>query len=187
MIQLNFCNWMKKKIKELLTKFGHSLFIKITEVNDYEVERISTSKALIRKRRESVFMGSEFLVDLNLSTCTCGKFQDFKFPCIHAMSFIEESGRDIYRFIDHFYYREYYKFSKTFEIIPPLSSEIVENDIEPPNNLVRRGRPRVSRNQSAGESESLRAQRQRRTYKCTLCSTFGHNKRRCPLRNTSNP
>ena len=66
----------------------------------------------------------EGIVQLNDSTCTCGKFQRKKFPCLHALAVCKKMKINPLQYADDCYSAErYYKtYEATFSPVPAISA-----------------------------------------------------------------
>ncbi|XP_018509758.1 uncharacterized protein LOC103838146 isoform X1 [Brassica rapa] len=83
----------------------------------------------VSKKKGRALMGKyeeekECIVQLNDSTCTCGKFQRKKFPCLHALAVCKKMKIDHFQYVDDCYSAEsYYKtYEATFSPVPELSA-----------------------------------------------------------------
>ncbi|KAF3548691.1 hypothetical protein DY000_02003391 [Brassica cretica] len=66
----------------------------------------------------------ECIVELNDSTCTCGKFQRKRFPCLHALAVFQKMKINPLPYVDDCYSVEsYYKtYEATFSPVPEMSA-----------------------------------------------------------------
>ncbi|CAL9237465.1 unnamed protein product, partial [Arabidopsis halleri] len=58
------------------------------------------------------------------STCTCGKFQSYKFPCLHALAVCEKLKINPLQYVDDCYSVERYckTYAATFSPVPEVSA-----------------------------------------------------------------
>nr|XP_023872061.1 uncharacterized protein LOC111984675 [Quercus suber] len=134
-------------------------------------------------------------VNLIAKTCHCGKWQNRKIPCSHAIKAIQHLGQDVTTYIDPCYSlpNAIRTYSHAF-VVPML--ETLWRDVNSPKwvpnpNLLRgKGRPVASRIRN--EMDGVRQERGSRRpdsdlreiqqkQSCGLCHQLGHNRRRCPL------
>ncbi|KAF2576473.1 hypothetical protein F2Q70_00001448 [Brassica cretica] len=82
-------------------------------------ERVSM-RHLMEKYKEY----KECIVELNDSTCTCGKFQRKRFPCLHALAVFQKMKINPLPYVDDCYFAEsYYKtYEATFSSVPEMSA-----------------------------------------------------------------
>ncbi|CAN6864865.1 unnamed protein product, partial [Brassica oleracea] len=82
-------------------------------------ERVSM-RHLMEKYKEY----KECIVELNDSTCTCGKFQRKRFPCLHALAVFQKMKINPLPYVDDCYFAEsYYKtYEATFSPVPEMSA-----------------------------------------------------------------
>ncbi|KAF2537332.1 hypothetical protein F2Q68_00019532 [Brassica cretica] len=82
-------------------------------------ERVSM-RHLMEKYKEY----KECIVELNDSTCTCGKFQRKRFPCLHALAVFQKMKINPLPYVDDCYSVEsYYKtYEATFSPVPEMSA-----------------------------------------------------------------
>ncbi|VYS49954.1 unnamed protein product [Arabidopsis thaliana] len=66
----------------------------------------------------------EWIVQLNVSTCTCGKFQSYKFPCLHALAVFEKLKINPLQYVDECYTVEQYckTYAATFSPVPDVAA-----------------------------------------------------------------
>ncbi|KAH6795081.1 hypothetical protein C2S52_005558 [Perilla frutescens var. hirtella] len=120
-----------------------------------------------------------FLINLQMKTCECGKFQLDQIPCSHAATAIRV-GHDMYDYVDLHYkqvtlclayhdhvcsvpHKEEWTVSSSFKLCSPKS-------------VLQAGRPKEGRYHSAVEGSSRRSRRQQL---CSRCGDTGHNKKKC--------
>ncbi|CAN6856423.1 unnamed protein product [Brassica oleracea] len=110
-----------KKFQESLTDSGGYVVTPL-ENGAFQVsgpsERVSM-RHLMEKYKEY----KECIVELNESTCTCGKFQRKRFPCLHALAVFEKMKINPLPYVDDCYSVEsYFKtYEGTFSSVPEMS------------------------------------------------------------------
>ena len=121
-------------------------------------------------------LSKRYVVDVEKKTCTCGKWQIFKFPCKHACACIETLHRNIYAYCDA--YDRVESFRLTYSgVMYPIPSDGTyatgrdETDfVLSPDVRTQPRRPKTRRIPSQVECSSTR---------CGLCKKVGHNLRTC--------
>ena len=128
-------------------------------------------------------------------TCHCGKWQNRKIPCSHAIKALQHSGKDAITYIDPCYSLENANRTYLHAFVVP-KSESLWRDVDGPkwvpdlNLLQAKGRPVASRiqNEMDGVWRELGSRRPdsdlreiHQKQSCGLCHQHGHNCRRCPL------
>uniref|UniRef100_A0A1J3E6M8 SWIM-type domain-containing protein n=1 Tax=Noccaea caerulescens TaxID=107243 RepID=A0A1J3E6M8_NOCCA len=65
-----------------------------------------------------------WIVQLSDSVCTCGKFQDDKFPCVHALALCDKLRINPLKYVDDCYSLERYHktYSAEFNLVPEVSA-----------------------------------------------------------------
>ncbi|XP_050280767.1 uncharacterized protein LOC126721750 [Quercus robur] len=134
-------------------------------------------------------------VNLMDRTCRCGKWQNRKIPCSHAIKALQHLGQDATTYIDPCYSLNNVIRTYSHAFVVP-KSESLWRDVNGPKwvpnpNLLRgKGRPVVSRirNEMDGVRRELGSRRPnfdlreiQQKQSCGLCHQHGHNCRRCPL------
>jgi hypothetical protein len=118
--------------------------------------------------------GNDFIIRIDVGTCSCGKFQEFDFPCKHVAAFALSKGQDPVQYVGGVYTVEHYK--RTYEqAIPPIVASQLQTlrEIRPPMIKRGRGRPRKLRIRHSSEIEKKRLKH------CSLCKQAGHTRKRC--------
>ncbi|KFK30646.1 hypothetical protein AALP_AA6G009000 [Arabis alpina] len=96
-------------------KYSHTTYVITYVVTPLEGDAFQVSESSKKK---------EWIVQLNDSTCTCGKFQSKKYPCPHALAVCEKLKINPLQYVDDYYTLErYYKtYASTFSPVPELSA-----------------------------------------------------------------
>ena len=113
--------------------------------------------------------------------CSCGKWQDNKYPCRHAVTYfrkwLEKDLGWILRYEVHYYYK-YKSLQELYKrnIFPVIVDQIrYDNESKPPPVRVAAGRPKKKRYRNRtkfiDQSES--------PIVCSKCGERGHNRRTC--------
>jgi hypothetical protein len=123
--------------------------------------------------------GIRHIVKLSENDCSCGWFEEFRFPCEHAAVALCQSRIPITSHVHHTYLLSSLKaVYKTF-ITPVSNIDIIADETtQPPIVGKQVGRRKKLRIRSCGEFES--GQKQKVT--CGLCGQEGHNRRSCHRR-----
>ncbi|XP_074281764.1 uncharacterized protein LOC141606508 [Silene latifolia] len=129
-------------------------------------------------------------VNLEAKTCTCKKWDMCGFPCCHAIAAIFFCHTEAEEFVEKCYKRDVYL--KAYSpSIPPCEGERhwprIECPLQPPFMKVGPGRPRKNRIKGPHECPKKPGKLTRHGIEmtCSLCQNKGHNKRRCPNRDSS--
>jgi MULE transposase domain/SWIM zinc finger len=118
---------------------------------------------------------SEYVVDFMAATCTCGKLQEYKSPCTHAIIALRYMKKDPYSLFDFRYTIKDYRMLYQRPLPPLLYDGLeVQDNIQPPIIKQQRGRPQKVRIRK-------RVHNQTRQYRCgnLWCKRLGHNKKKC--------
>jgi hypothetical protein len=108
-------------------------------------------------------------------TCSCGKYEDYKAPCSHAIACILYLHRDPFDYFSVRYKWETLQRTYDYPIHPVTIQGLqVLDSIRPPIKRPKSGRPKVSR------IRATHHQKERRQYNCSVCRQSGHNRRVCP-------
>ncbi|KAH6594018.1 hypothetical protein BASA50_006924 [Batrachochytrium salamandrivorans] len=118
--------------------------------------------------------GHKRIINLTLKTCTCGKFQEYQFPCHHAAVFLVKAGLSPIHSMAASYYTASLKAIYSNPVTPVVLDDIVPGEIVLPPAITRRAkRPKSRRIRSRGETNF------EDQYTCTVCGIKGHNRRTC--------
>ncbi|KAL3502551.1 hypothetical protein ACH5RR_037000 [Cinchona calisaya] len=154
---------------------GHSVMVFDQSAGVY---RIKTP------RRVTGRGGNVQTVNYVQQTCTCGKWQMYRFPCSHALAVYRHKGDEPTRLLaDHYttrIYRDQYSVSRFVpqsnpDELPPIHWQLRGDD----NMLVERRASRVRARRIRNEMD-IRDRREPR--RCTNYQEPGHNCRSCPSR-----
>ena len=117
------------------------------------------------------------IVNLEDRTCTCGTYQEYQFPCLHAAAAINYGHRLPENYMNELYLMSSLRNVYQGVIIPiDKSTLITSHDVAPPVITRKAGRPRKVRIRSRGETpEDSRVH-------CNQCHQKGHNKATCARR-----
>ncbi|CAH1427413.1 unnamed protein product [Lactuca virosa] len=121
------------------------------------------------------------VVNLEQKTCTCGKWEAFKYPCSHVLSACAKLSLNSWQYVDKCYSIVYYCATWASEF-SPLPHEAYWpqspfNALLPNLELLRnkKGRPRSTRLKNGMDIKEGR-----NATLCGICRQPGHNRKRCP-------
>ncbi|KAH0638919.1 hypothetical protein KY285_035505 [Solanum tuberosum] len=127
------------------------------------------------------------VVDLKKKVCSCRSWQLKGIPCGHALTLIHYKDWVVDTFVDHWYKKETYLKAYNRFIQPMTNMKMWPKSdrpaIEPPEITVMLGRPGKNRRKDSDKPVKKKfgkATRKERKMKCSVCKTFGHNKKGCP-------
>jgi len=127
------------------------------------------------------------VVDLRKKVCSCRSWQLKGIPCGHALTTIHYKDWVVDTFVDHWYKKETYLKAYNRFIQPMTNMKMWPKSdrpaIEPPEITAMPGRPGKNRRKDSDEPVKKKfgkATRKGRKMKCSVCKTFGHNKKGCP-------
>ncbi|XP_048492644.1 uncharacterized protein LOC125493383 [Beta vulgaris subsp. vulgaris] len=132
----------------------------------------------------------QLVVDLEAMTCTCRKWEMLGIPCCHAIACIYFLHREAEDYVDQWYTRDVYLQAYAGSI-PPCEGERhwprPEFHLDPPPIKIGPGRPRKNRIKDPFElpKKAGTLSRTGMEMTCSLCKVKGHNKRRCPNRDSA--
>ncbi|XP_030923162.1 uncharacterized protein LOC115950052 [Quercus lobata] len=134
-------------------------------------------------------------VNLMDRTCHCGKWQNRKIPCSHAIKALQHLGQDATTYIDPCYSLNNAILTYSHAFVVP-KSELLWRDVDGPKwvpdpNLLR-GKGQLVASRIRNEMDGVRREPGSRRpdsdlreiqqkQSCELCHQHGHNRRRCPL------
>ncbi|KAG7594660.1 Zinc finger PMZ-type [Arabidopsis thaliana x Arabidopsis arenosa] len=109
-----------EKLEEF-TKDSVTCVVTPLERDAFEVSTVSKKK---KRYMGVVDVSTRGIVQLNDSTCTCGKFQRNKFPCLHALAVCDNLKINPLQYVDDCYTLERYHktYAATFSPVPELSA-----------------------------------------------------------------
>ncbi|KAL8458780.1 hypothetical protein ACS0TY_036330 [Phlomoides rotata] len=127
----------------------------------------------------------QFVVNLNLSTCSCRLWELTGLPCIHVCSAITYMKRDVADYVDDCYTVPVY-IAAYQHALQPLNGrkmwpEAIGTPIQPPPFWPMPGRPKKKRKRDPEEEQqsSTKLKRFGLQMTCKKCLQIGHNKRSC--------
>jgi hypothetical protein len=185
----NVKKWKAKNM--LLTKAIHDMNEKNEKMsNSYVVFKIDDTEALVSHgdSERTVKFGD------SAGTCSCFEWQQFGYPCRHAIIANKKLGykTDIkqwyeYAFLPIYHLSNYEKAYSNPNIRPPSLNDLVpevsidddENGVVrlPPSRYKTVGRPTKKRKRKRTETADGQPARE---YKCSNCGSSEHNRLRCP-------
>ena len=124
-------------------------------------------------------------LDVVTKTCSCGKWQEYEYPCIDAVAYLrEEMGRsvedileqDVPLFYDYAYLQSLYK-----DNLNPVAISVLQNDGStlPPHMLKQ---PKMKPRKIRIRKRCKFVDPNESTIKCSICGERGHNKKTCYAR-----
>ncbi|XP_021724262.1 uncharacterized protein LOC110691614 [Chenopodium quinoa] len=131
----------------------------------------------------------QLVVNLQEKTCSCRKWEMVGIPCCHAVACIFFMNKEAEDYVDRCYTREAYLQAYAGSI-PPLEGERfwpkVQCSLDPPPIKIGPGRIRKNRIRDPFENPKKPGCLTKTGVEmtCSLCKHKGHNKRRCPNRDT---
>ena len=127
-------------------------------------------------------------------TCGCGKWQNIKIPCSHAIKVLQHLHLDVTSYIDPCYSLDNTIHTHAHQFVVPKSKSLWKDIRRPrwvpnPDLLWAKGRPVKSRIRN--EMDGVRRERGSRRedsdlreiqprQRCRVCHEEGHNHRKCP-------
>ena len=116
-------------------------------------------------------------------TCSCGRWQEFKYPCRHAVAYSRKWEDMSFPAILDQHVHDYYKNKSMqqiyeYNVFPVVQDQIrYDGETNPPTVVARQpGHPKTKRLQK----RSHFIDPEESPIKCTLCGKGGHNHRTCP-------
>jgi hypothetical protein len=109
-------------------------------------------------------------------SCSCGKYQEYRSPCAHAIACIQYLSKNPYSYFSLYYTWEVSK--RTYQLpLRPITLQgllpLPEHQLLPPIKKAKRGRPKVARIRTNYKVD-------KHIYHCSVCQQPGHNRRICP-------
>lgn len=176
--------------RKLSSKHTHPLTIAIEKKIDKRIDKGKTF--LVQPINETQFLvrGDTFdcMVDLEMRTCSCGKYDLLKVPCKHAIKAGLSEGREPQSLTDDMYTTSTWRTCYEEAINPigvPEDSWIVPEDVEnadvlPPESRRGAGRRRKRRYETAEDKiRSSQGTQQKKKRKCSRCGQENHNRATC--------
>ncbi|KAL6228323.1 hypothetical protein ACLB2K_002274 [Fragaria x ananassa] len=175
--------------KEKMTKVVDTICPKPREILEKNKVRASTdcipnATGSTKIEVESIG-GNKYVVDLQMRTCACRRWNLTGIPCKHAVSaihFMREKPED---YMDACYLKKTYLATYSHTIQPVNGMDLWmpsdELAILPPQYTRQPGRPKTKRNKDAAERENdgPKLGRRQRSLKCGTCNRLGHNSKTC--------
>lgn len=152
-----------------------------------EVHKTGDEFSIVRRTTTASESPRRYNIDIVLCTCTCGKWQEFGYPCVDAMAYFRlheklSLTRILEEKVDVQYKYETEKKLLEFNVVPVCVETIAADGYTlPPIPLTKRtsGRPKKQRfrkrSKWANEPENS-------NIRCSECGAPGHNKRTCETR-----
>ncbi|WMV20688.1 hypothetical protein MTR67_014073 [Solanum verrucosum] len=126
------------------------------------------------------------VVDLKNKVCSCRSWQLKGILYGHALTTIHYKDWVVDTFVDYWYKKETYLKAYNRFIQPITNMKMWPKSdrpaIEPPEIAAMRGAPRKNRRKDSDELDKKKfgkATRKGRKMKCSVCKSFGHNKKGC--------
>jgi hypothetical protein len=159
-------------MQKILTSFYDEL---LTENFDKERKYIVSVSSQLKYECRFENRVYEVNLDQAASSCSCGRWQLFHFPCSYACACISIAGRRAYEFCDPYFNASAYRntYVPSINTIPTCDRPIITIDncrIKPPETRPQPGRRRVER---------IPSQVVTRPITCGRCGKTGHNRRKC--------
>jgi hypothetical protein len=160
----------------ILTKYSANLLQSlVTQYNatQRQVQFSTPTQAIV-----STYGRLQYIVNLDLKTCTCGIYQEQDVPCAHAISCIFESGGAPCDFVPYNLTLNAYCAAYATNLPPVDITNLTVSTISPDGKCwapttKRRpaGRPAMARKERGGQGS--------RVQKCGLCQKLGHKAVTC--------
>lgn len=127
--------------------------------------------------------GKTFIVNLELRSCGCRKWDLTGIPCPHALCCIIKDRRNVEDYVHEWYTKEKYlnAYSHVIKTMPGDDQWEKSNETPPlpPLFIVQPGRPRKRRIREPGEGQPGKRIRVSKERKCSHCGQLGHYKNKC--------
>jgi hypothetical protein len=113
----------------------------------------------------------EFTVDLATRNFSCGEFQDYIWPCVHARAVTTRTEKSFMDCGEHYYEKPSLE-DVYADIIHSVPIDAIPFDgLLPPVARAQAGRPKKVRTRNRNELQSEDS-----PFICSLCNVRGHNK-----------
>ena len=130
-------------------------------------------------------MGRTHIVNVPNRTCTCGKWQEYDYPCVDAFAYFRLYEERSYEYIIDKHVGKFYRYETqhqllAFSITPVVVDNLVKDGVtKPPATGEKRqaGRPKKTRIRSRSKFKSEDS-----PVICSLCHERGHNRLTCLAR-----
>ncbi|XP_021598866.1 uncharacterized protein LOC110604884 [Manihot esculenta] len=132
---------------------------------------------------EKIFFQQKQVVKLMDQTCTCGKFQELRIPCFHAIAACMSHSIDYEQFVS-----EYYKLDSTIQCYAYTFHPLGHPDYWPAadglplvpdiSRTRKKGQPRSPRIRNEMDWRSNKIKETSRVH-CSICGRVEHNKKIC--------
>jgi len=150
----------------------------------YYVARHGATESLfsVKVPHTTLATGSIYEVNLDEKSCTCGLFQEYKYPCKHACSVLHQlKNMSLKQLMDSDYVHDFYRKRSLQELwktcVRPPGIQFLEadNETKPPVVVAGTGRPPTKRiRKSYYKSDGNKRQKV-----CSICHQPGHDRRTC--------
>jgi hypothetical protein len=162
------------------------------KVNDYQVICVQNDNVnFVVKRRNHIMIQptTEFHLNLHDRICTCGKWQEFNYPCIDALAVLKLYDGKTIEYVLQRYVSKFHSFLYEWEFLArnmnPVCRPNLKSDgvTKPPKPLETRptGRPKNKRLRSRPAPPNPN-NNGRLPIRCKKCGGTGHNVRTCDER-----
>ncbi|XP_021624999.1 uncharacterized protein LOC110624190 [Manihot esculenta] len=148
------------------------------KVARHRVTRFSNETLVFEVRTSGT--GNKQVVKLIEGTCTCGKFQEMRIPCSHAIAACLSKSMDYYQYVD-----TYYTLERTLKCYGSMFNPLGHSDYWPEpdgkplipdmQRIRKKGRPRSSRIQNEMDWRASKVSSTSKNH-YTVCGKSGHNK-----------
>ncbi|KAL1192056.1 hypothetical protein V5N11_029955 [Cardamine amara subsp. amara] len=183
--------WFYKR-RELSAKNMYPLTIAVEKKIDRRIGKGQIFEGIpITRSRIRIKGGTtDFIVDLERRTCSCGKFRIGKIPCRHAIKGSFDTCKDLYRYADDVYtttaWRSLYEESINPIGVPEEEWRVPEHvkaaKVIAPHTKRQPGRPKKRRHETVEDKiRSSQGSQAPKRHKCSRCGKEGHNRTTCDI------